>query len=148
MIFKLADRMRSMQTNRASKNWYCVIVRRTLDFGVLEVSCQCELCSVSIIQVPMLTSISFNLINIVKYQLCQSQKWQYHICARRKIMAAGFYQNVHFKYNYSFFAKKWLCTVLIHVEKLKVRVKSIDGQNFNLDLSWLAFETLAGSLHL
>ena len=29
----------------------------------------------------MLTSISFNLINRVKYQLCQSQKWQYHLCA-------------------------------------------------------------------
>ena len=28
----------------------------------------------------MLTSISFNLINRVKYQLCQSQKWQYHLC--------------------------------------------------------------------
>ena len=28
----------------------------------------------------MLTNISFNLINRVKYQLCQSQKWQYHLC--------------------------------------------------------------------
>ena len=27
-----------------------------------------------------MTSISFNLINRVKYQLCQSQKWQYHLC--------------------------------------------------------------------
>ena len=31
-------------------------------------------------KVPKLTSISFNLINRVKYQLCQSQKWQYHLC--------------------------------------------------------------------
>ena len=28
----------------------------------------------------MLTSISFNLINRVEYHLCQSQKWQYHLC--------------------------------------------------------------------
>ena len=28
----------------------------------------------------MLTSISYNLINSVKYQLCQSQKGQYHLC--------------------------------------------------------------------
>ena len=28
----------------------------------------------------MLTSISFNLINSVNYQLCQSQKRQYHLC--------------------------------------------------------------------
>ena len=28
----------------------------------------------------MLTNISFILINRVKYQLCQSQKWQYHLC--------------------------------------------------------------------
>ena len=28
----------------------------------------------------MLTSISINLINRVKYQLCQSQKWKYHLC--------------------------------------------------------------------
>ena len=27
-----------------------------------------------------MTSISFNLINRVKHQLCQSQKWQYHLC--------------------------------------------------------------------
>ena len=27
-----------------------------------------------------MTSISLNLINRVKYQLCQSQKWQYHLC--------------------------------------------------------------------
>ena len=27
-----------------------------------------------------MTSISFDLINRVKYQLCQSQKWQYHLC--------------------------------------------------------------------
>ena len=28
----------------------------------------------------MLTGISFDLINSVKYQLCQSQKRQYHLC--------------------------------------------------------------------
>ena len=28
----------------------------------------------------MLTNISFNLINRFKNQLCQSQKWQYHLC--------------------------------------------------------------------
>ena len=31
-------------------------------------------------KVPIMTSISFTLINRVEYQLCQSQKWQYHLC--------------------------------------------------------------------
>ena len=31
-------------------------------------------------KVPQLTSFSFNLINRVKNQLCQSQKWQYQLC--------------------------------------------------------------------
>ena len=40
-------------------------------------------------KVPMLTSISLTLINRVEYQLCQSQKWQYHLrgdelCARQQ----------------------------------------------------------------
>ena len=31
-------------------------------------------------KVPQLSSFSFNLINRVKIQLCQSQKGQYHLC--------------------------------------------------------------------
>ena len=38
----------------------------------------------SIIQCTKVGSISFNLINRVKYQLCQSQKWQYHLCGDEK----------------------------------------------------------------
>ena len=41
-------------------------------------------------KVPRLTNISFNWINRVKYQLCQSQRGQYHLsgdelCARLKL---------------------------------------------------------------
>ena len=58
--------------------------------------------------VAMLTSISFNLINRVKYQLCQSQKWQYHKC-EDKLCARQFvweFKNNNFFAGYSSYLGK------------------------------------------
>ena len=78
-------------------------------------------------KVPMLTSISLNLINRVKYQLCQSQKWQYHLCgdelcARRILVSTTQYSTLRENPCVNWLISlTWLRTVLSRIFLFSVR---------------------------